>query len=85
MTAADGPVPVHRPRPVQYVPVGDHRADALGEHRAVTQILIIQQPPDLGQPGFGECAVVIPDPGIQQRDAFQAEQIGQRVLIDHGN
>jgi hypothetical protein len=26
---------------------------------------------------------VVPGPGIEQRDALEAEQIGQRVLIDH--
>jgi hypothetical protein len=28
---------------------------------------------------------VVPGPGIQQRNAFEAEQIGKRVLIDHGS
>jgi hypothetical protein len=26
---------------------------------------------------------VVPGPGVQQRDTFEAEQIGKRVLIDH--
>jgi hypothetical protein len=26
---------------------------------------------------------VVSGPGVQQRDALEAEQIGQRVLIDH--
>ena len=63
--------------------VGGDGADALGEHAAVPQLLVIQQPPDLSQPGIDEFAVVVPGPGVQQRDAFEAEQIGQRVLIDH--
>jgi hypothetical protein len=40
-------------------------------------------PPDLGQPIVGECAAVVPGPSVQQRDAFEAEQIGQWVLVDH--
>ena len=58
-------------------------ADLLNQHAAVPQLLVIQQPPDLGQPGLGERAVVVSGPGVQQRDALEAEQIGQRVLIDH--
>jgi hypothetical protein len=65
------------------LPVGGDGADALGVHAAVPQLLVIQQPPDLCQPGVSKCAVVVSRPGVQQRDAFQAEQIGQRVLIDH--
>ena len=61
----------------------DDSRTTLGEYAAVPQRLVIQQPPDLGQPGIGEFAVVVPGPGIQQRDAFEAEQIGKRVLIDH--
>jgi len=57
----------------------------VGEHATVPQLLVIQQPPDLGQPGIDEFAVVAPGPGIQQRNAFEAEQIGKRVLIDHGS
>jgi hypothetical protein len=26
---------------------------------------------------------MVPGPGVEQRDAFKAEQIGERVLIDH--
>jgi hypothetical protein len=26
---------------------------------------------------------VVPGPGVQQSDAFEPEQIGKRVLIDH--
>jgi hypothetical protein len=40
--------------------VSGNGADALGEHAAVPQLLVIQQPPDLGQPGLGELAVVVP-------------------------
>jgi len=58
-------------------------ADLLNQHAAVPQLLVIQQPPDLGQPGLRECAVVVSGPGVQQRDALEAEQIGQRVLINH--
>ena len=50
---------------------------------AIIQRLVIQQPPDLGQPGVGECAVAVSGPGVQQRDAFEAEQVGKRVLVDH--
>jgi hypothetical protein len=28
---------------------------------------------------------VIAGPGVKQRDALEAEQIGKRVLIDHGS
>jgi hypothetical protein len=63
--------------------VGEDCTDPPGGYAAVSQLLIIQQPPYLGQPGVGECAVVIPSPGVQQRDAFEAEQIGKRVLVDH--
>jgi hypothetical protein len=28
---------------------------------------------------------VVPGPGVKQRDAFEAEQVGKRVLIDHGS
>jgi hypothetical protein len=28
---------------------------------------------------------VVPGPGIQQRDALQAQQKGKRILIDHEN
>lgn len=63
--------------------VGGDGADALGEHAMVPQLLVIQQPPDLRQPGVDEFAVVVPGPGIQQRDAFEAEQKGTRILIDH--
>jgi hypothetical protein len=27
---------------------------------------------------------VIPGPGLKQRHAFEAEQVGKRVLVDHG-
>ena len=47
------------------------------------QLLVIQELSDLGQPGAGESAVVVTGPGVQQGDAFEAEQIGKRVLIDH--
>jgi len=63
--------------------VGGDGADLLGEHTTAAQLLVIEQPPDLGQPGFSECAVVISSPGVKQRDAFESEQIGQRVLVDH--
>ena len=63
--------------------VGGHGADALGEHAAVPQLLVIKQPPDLGQPGIDEFTVMLPSPGVKQRDAFQAEQVRKRVLIDH--
>jgi hypothetical protein len=65
--------------------VGDDGAGALGERAAVPQLLVIKQPPDLGQPGLGEFAVVVPRPGVQRRDALEAEQIGKLVLIDHGS
>jgi hypothetical protein len=26
---------------------------------------------------------MLPSPGVKQRDAFQAEQVRERVLIDH--
>jgi hypothetical protein len=58
-------------------------ADPLNQHAAVPQLLVIQQPPDLRQPGVGEGAVVVPGPGVQQRDAFDAEQISEGILIDH--
>ncbi len=63
--------------------VGSDGADPLCEYAAVPQLVVVQQPPDLGQPGIGEFAVVVSGPGVKQRDAFEAEQIGQRVLIDH--
>jgi hypothetical protein len=63
--------------------VGGDGADALGALAAVPQLLARQRPPELGQPGAGECAVVVLGPGLQQRDAFGAGQIGKRVLIDH--
>jgi len=44
--------------------VGQDGADALGDYAAVSQLLVIEQPPDLGQPGVGECAVVVPSPGV---------------------
>jgi hypothetical protein len=28
---------------------------------------------------------VVSGPGVQQGDAFEAEQIGKRVMIDHGD
>ena len=34
--------------------VGGNGADPLGEHATVPQLLVIQQPPDLGQPGLSE-------------------------------
>jgi hypothetical protein len=64
--------------------VGGDGADLLDKHPAVPQLLVGQQPPDLGQPGLGEFTVMIPGPGIQERDALEAEQKGKRVLIDHG-
>jgi hypothetical protein len=60
--------------------VGEDGADPLGEYAAVSQLLIIQQPPDLGQPDVGERAVVVSGPAVQQRDAFEAEQVGKRVF-----
>ena len=63
--------------------VGEDGADALGGYAAVPQLLVIQELPDLGQPGVGERAVVVSGPGVQQGDAFEAEQIGKRVLVDH--
>jgi hypothetical protein len=65
------------------LPVGQDGADAVGGYTSVPQLLVIEQPPDLGQPGVGEGAVMVPSPGVQQCDAFEAEQIGKRVLIDH--
>jgi hypothetical protein len=62
--------------------VGEDGADAFSEDAAVPQLLVSQQPPDLGQPGIGECAAVVTGPAVQQRDALEAEQVGQRVLID---
>jgi hypothetical protein len=56
---------------------------AAGRHAAVSQLLVIQEPSDLGQPGVGECPAMVPGPGVKQRDAFEAEQVGKRVLIDH--
>src|SRR5713226_1440409 len=53
--------------------VGGDGADPLGEHRAVGQLLVIQEPPDLGGPGIGELPVLISGPGAQHRAAFQAE------------
>ena len=77
--------PAHRFRVIAggLLLVGGDGADPPGEHATVPQLLVVQQPPDLGQPGVDECAVVVPGPGVQQRDAFEAEQIGKRVLIDH--
>jgi hypothetical protein len=37
----------------------------------VPQLLVVQQPPDLGQPGVDESAVVVPGPGVQERGAFE--------------
>ena len=65
--------------------VGGDGADARRSYAAAAQALIVQQPPDLGQPGLGERAVVLSGPGVEQRDALQAEQVGERVLIDHGS
>jgi hypothetical protein len=63
--------------------VGQHGADPLGEYAAVPQLLVIKQAPDLSQPGISEGSVVVSGPGVQQRDAFEAEQVGKRDLIDH--
>jgi hypothetical protein len=51
----------------------------------VGQRLVGQQRADLGDPGLDELAVVIAVAGerAHQRDALQAEQVGQRVLVDH--
>jgi hypothetical protein len=42
-----------------------------------------QQRPDLGQPGLGEFAVVVPGEGAEQGGPLHAEQIVPRMLIDH--
>jgi hypothetical protein len=34
-------------------------------------------------PGLGERPVVLPGPGVEQRDALQAEEVSERVLVDH--
>ena len=65
---------------------GDHdRAFTEARLAAVPQPLVSQQPPDLGQPGLSERAVVVSGPGIQQRDTLKAQQIPKRILIDHEN
>jgi hypothetical protein len=61
---------------------GGDAADALREHATVPQLVVIQEPPDLSQPGLDERAVVVASPCLQQGDAFQAQQIGKWVLID---
>jgi hypothetical protein len=43
----------------------------------------VQQLADLGDPGFGELAVVLAVEGAHQRDSLQAEQVPQGVLVDH--
>ena len=43
--------------------VGGDSADALGDYRAALQLVVVQQAPDLGQPGVDERAVVFPGPG----------------------
>jgi hypothetical protein len=45
-------------------PLAYDDADLVAQVAAVPHLLVIQQPPDLGQPGAGECAVVVPSPGV---------------------
>jgi len=40
---------------------------------------------DLAKPGEGEVPVVTAREGSEQRDAFQAEEVRQRMLVDHGS
>ena len=65
------------------LPVGGDGADALGDYGTVLQLVVLHQPPDLGQPGVDKRTVVVSGPGVQQRDAFEADQIRKRVLINH--
>src|SRR5258708_34301757 len=44
----------------RYLLVDGGGADLLNQHAAVPQPLVIQQPPDLGQPGLTERAAVVP-------------------------
>ncbi|MGN6792267.1 MAG: hypothetical protein ACTHJW_07725 [Streptosporangiaceae bacterium] len=84
-SVANSPPPRLRVIASRLLLVGEDGADPLGEYTAVPQLLVIQEHSDLGRPGIGKCAVVVSGPGGQQRDAFEAEQKGKRVLIDHEN
>ena len=70
------------------VPRGPHVV-ALGYgHRAALRRLpglvqVAQQGPDLGEPGQREVAAVLTVERPQQRQALQAQQVAQRMLIDH--
>jgi hypothetical protein len=68
------------PRPV---PLGrGHR----GEGHAVAPVVRrLHERPNLGDPRQGEVAVVLTREGAQQRGTFNPQQIGERVLVDHGN
>ncbi len=52
---------------------GDAGAEAFGA---------LEKSAHLGQAGVGESFVVLSGKGLQQRDALQADEVGQRVLVD---
>jgi hypothetical protein len=65
-------------------PVPVHGADALHLHGGV-QRLVGEQVADLRDAGLDERAVVLAREPPQERDALEPDQVGQRVLVDHGS
>jgi hypothetical protein len=65
-------------------PVAIDRAYALDRHGHVGQRLIGEQVAHLRDPRVHELVVVLPDEPAQQCDALEPEQVGQWVLVDHG-
>jgi hypothetical protein len=67
-----------RPVPVRRGHGGQGEAVPPGARR-------LHERPNLGDPRQGEVAVVLTSEGAQQRRTFDRQQIGERMLIDHGN
>jgi hypothetical protein len=57
--------------------------DPVGHDSLVAQLGAVEQFADLGDARVAEIAVEVPRERPQKRDAFESEQVPQRVLVDH--
>jgi hypothetical protein len=57
--------------------------DPVGHDSLVAQLGAVEQFADLGDARVAEIAVEVPRERPQKRDAFESEQVRQRVLVDH--
>nr|WP_284292531.1 hypothetical protein [Luteimicrobium album] len=63
--------------------IGGRGVDRFDEDPAVAQLRVVEQSPDLRDPGLDERTVMVSGPRVQEGGAFEAEQVRQRVLVDH--